>query len=412
MYEILIIGGGISGINSYLELVKKGISKDKIILLEKNNYFGGRISYIDMDYLENKYIFPAGAARFTRDHKNTIKLLKEYDLIDFRKDKGSIPDSKFVDTKDKYKNYSNYDNGFKLIDKVIDKSRKFDKIELKKMDFKELSEKILTKGELEYMLISCGYSGQLNNMNAYDGIRLFKNDIRVDIKYYMGKYKILLEKMINYMKNKNYNIKLNMNVTNIIQEETCYKVTVNKKKLYTKKILYCIPKENLLKFNILNPIKSILEKSITTKPLCRVYAIFKKEDIWFKGLNKKILTDNDLRFIIPIDADKGIIMISYTDGKYTKRWGSLKETELKEKIVNDVKKVFNININKPKKVLVYNWDSGVAYWNKGVDSEMISNYLLNPLPNIYIAGENYSMTQSWVEGALETSNNCVERIIE
>tara|TARA_B100000902_G_scaffold350183_1_gene359292 strand:- start:459 stop:1697 length:1239 start_codon:yes stop_codon:yes gene_type:complete len=412
MYEILIIGGGISGINSYLELVKMGISKDKIILLEKNNYLGGRIRYIDMDYLENKYIFPAGAARFTRDHKNTIKLLKDFDLIDFRKDKGSIPYSKFVDSKERYKKYSDYENGFKLIDKVIERSRKFDKIELKKMDFKELSEKLLTKGELEYMLISCGYSGQLNNMNAYDGIRLFKKDIRVDIKYYMGKYKILLEKMINYMKNKNYNININMNVTNIIQEETCYKVTVNKKKLYAKKILYCIPKENLLKFNILNPIKNILEKSITTKPLCRVYAIFKKEDIWFKDINKKILTDNDLRYIIPIDADKGIIMISYTDGKYTKKWNSLIETELKEKIVNDVKKVFNINIKKPKKVLVYNWESGVAYWNKGVDSEIISNYLLNPLPNIYISGENYSMRQSWVEGALETSNECVKRIIE
>ena len=49
MYEIIIIGGGISGINSYLELVKRGVSKDKIILLEKNNYFGGRIKDIDMD---------------------------------------------------------------------------------------------------------------------------------------------------------------------------------------------------------------------------------------------------------------------------------------------------------------------------------------------------------------------------
>jgi len=410
MYEIIIIGGGISGINSYFELVKRGIKKDKIILLEKNNYFGGRIKYIDMDLIGNKYIFPAGAARFTRDHKNTVKLLKEFDLLDFRIDKGSIPHSKFVDTKGKYEKYGKYNNGFKLVDKVIEKSIKFDEIELKNMDFKGLSEKILTKSELEYMLISCGYSGQLNNMNAYDCIRLFKKDIRVDIKYYMGKYKILIEKMIKYMKNNNYNINLNMNVTNIISDERGYKITVNKKNIYAKKILYCIPKENLLKFNILNPIKGILEKSITTKPLCRVYAIFKEEDIWFKDLKYKILTDNDLRYIIPIDANKGIIMISYTDDKYTKKWNSLIETILKEKIVKDVKRVFNININKPEKVLTYNWESGVAYWNKGVDSDSISNFLLNPMPNIYISGENYSMRQSWVEGALETSNECIKKI--
>jgi monoamine oxidase len=212
------------------------------------------------------------------------------------------------------------------------------------------------------------------------------------------------------MKNNNYNINLNMNVTNIISDVSCYKITVNKKNIYAKKILYCIPKENLLKFKILNPIKGILEKSITTKPLCRVYAIFKEEDIWFKDLKYKILTDNDLRYIIPIDANKGIIMISYTDDKYTKKWNSLIESILKEKIVKDVKRVFNININKPEKVLTYNWDSGVAYWNKGVDSDSISNFLLNPMPNIYICGENYSMRQSWVEGALETSNGCIKKL--
>lgn len=409
MYEIIIIGGGISGLNTYLELVNSGINKDKIILLERNDYFGGRIKYIEMDLLDEKYIFPAGAARFTRDHKNTIQLLKEFDLLDFRKEKGGIPHSKFIDSKNNYNKFSNYENGFKLIDKVIRKSKEFDKIKQKSMNFKELSEKILTKSELDYMLISCGYSGQLNYMNAYDAIRLFKKDIRVDINYYMGKYKILLERMINYMKNKNYNINLNMNVRNVIEEETCNKVTVNNKLIYTKKIIFCVPKENLLKFKILDPIKKVLEKSITTKPLCRVYAIFKKEDIWFKDLNQKILTDNDLRFIIPIDADKGIIMISYTDDKYTNKWKFLSESELKLKIVNDVKKVFNININKPKRVLVYNWESGVAYWNKGIDSDIISEYLLNPMPNIYICGENYSMRQSWVEGALETSNKCIRK---
>ena len=33
---------------------------------------------------------------------------------------------------------------------------------------------------------------------------------------------------------------------------------------------------------------------------------------------------------------------------------------------------------------------------------MIPNFLLNPLPNIYISGENYSLNQSWVNGALDS----------
>lgn len=410
MFEVIIIGGGISGLNSYLELVNNGIKKENIILLEKEDYFGGRIKYIDLELQDEQYIFPAGAARFTREHTNVIKLLKRFKLLDFRKVSGSIPDTIFIDSTLKYKKFNDYDNGFKLVDKVISKSKRLSITKLKNMSFKELSETFLKKDELDYMLISCGYSGQLNNMNAYDAIRLFEKDIRVDIKYYTGKYKLLIEKMIRYMNVSRYNIKLNMNVIDIIEENTCYKVKVNNRYIYTKKLIFSVPKENLLKFNILNPIKDVLVSSITTKPLCRVYAIFKKEDIWFKDLKQKILTDNDLRYIIPIDSEKGIIMISYTDDKYTKKWNTLLDKEIKTKIVSSVKKVLNININKPEKVIVCNWESGIGYWNKGVDSDSISKYLLNPLPNIHICGENYSMRQSWVEGALESSNECIKKI--
>ena len=33
---------------------------------------------------------------------------------------------------------------------------------------------------------------------------------------------------------------------------------------------------------------------------------------------KRTITDNYIRHIIPIDYDNGLIMISYTDGKYAK----------------------------------------------------------------------------------------------
>ena len=32
------------------------------------------------------------------------------------------------------------------------------------------------------------------------------------------------------------------------------------------------------------------------------------------------------------------------------------------------------------------------------------------MPNIYICGENYSLNQSWVEGALETSDKFLKTI--
>ena len=116
----------------------------------------------------------------------------------------------------------------------------------------------------------------------------------------------------------------------------------------------------------LKPIHCIINESVTCKPLCRTYAIFKKEDIWFKDLKNKVVTNDELRYIIPMDSENGLIMISYTDDIYTKYWKAIKnnQNKLKNKIVEHVKNVFNIDINKPEKVFVFNWDCGVTYWNK------------------------------------------------
>ena len=40
----------------------------------------------------------------------------------------------------------------------------------------------------------------------------------------------------------------------------------------------------------------------------------------------------------------------------------------------------------------------------------MTKFINNPMPNIYICGENYSLNQSWVEGALETCDSCLKEI--
>lgn len=93
-------------------------------------------------------------------------------------------------------------------------------------------------------------------------------------------------------------------------------------------------------------------------------------------------------------------------------WKSIQHSQkkLKDEIVKYVNSTFQISIRQPKKVYVCYWECGVAYWNKGVDSEAVSQLVTNPLPNIYICGENYSRQQSWVEGALESCERCLHVI--
>ena len=87
-----------------------------------------------------------------------------------------------------------------------------------------------------------------------------------------------------------------------------------------------------------------------------------------------------------------------------------KNTKLKKSIVSLVKNTYDININEPIKVYVCYWDCGVSYWNKNIDSTKVSDFLLNPIPNIYICGENYSLNQSWVNGALDSCKKCMNFI--
>ena len=280
--------------------------------------------------------------------------------------------------------------------------------------FCEYAEKILNNDELDFMLIASGYSGQLKKMNAYNAFHLFSKGIRTDTLYWSGKFNLLVDNIIRLLQKNNCEMFKNICVKDVIKEDDVFKIILNKKTIYSKKIIFCTPKESLKEFSCLNPIKCIINKSISCKSLCRVYALFNENEEWLMNFNKKTVVNNQLRYIIPINPKKGLIMISYTDDMYTEYWNKKQnnQNELKKSIVRLIKQVLNINITSPKKVYVCYWKCGVAYWNKGVNSEIISDFMINPLANTYICGENYSLQQSWVEGALESCEKCYNKINE
>ena len=85
---------------------------------------------------------------------------------------------------------------------------------------------------------------------------------------------------------------------------------------------------SLKKISYINNIKNI--DSIDCEPLMRIYCVYPKSNngkVWFNDFGK-ITTNNKLKYIIPINPSLGIIMISYTDGKYTKSWKNLNDYSL------------------------------------------------------------------------------------
>ena len=78
-YDIVIIGSGISGLYTLYKL-SKNYPNLKILLLESNKRYGGRI-YSYKETIDNKdYIMDFGAGRLGHHHKLIANLLKELNL--------------------------------------------------------------------------------------------------------------------------------------------------------------------------------------------------------------------------------------------------------------------------------------------------------------------------------------------
>lgn len=127
---------------------------------------------------------------------------------------------------------------------------------------------------------------------------------------------------------------------------------------------------------------------------------------------------NKLRIVIPVNTDKGILMSSYSDNKFAKYWKQLHDKDDDNKSVNQkltqlLQETTMRTVDEPIITHVFYWDCGVGYWGVGADSAQIAKDIANPFSKpIFICGEHFSeKNQQWVEGALETSDTVVRKIM-
>ncbi len=405
MYDIIIIGGGIAGLNCALQLSKN----HNILLLDERKYLGGRI-------ITNKTPrYEIGAARFNNTHKKLMKLVNQYNLETYQL-------SKNINYLDKKTRVIEENINIKIenfISKIIEKSSKLKKSQLQKLTFKELCETFHTKKEVNEIIHNFGYNAEFTILNAYDAIRTFKGDFNGNKNYYIvnGGLSILCNKMAQSIKLNGGKIKKKTHVDSVCQlSQNHFVVADTKQNLFNaKKIIFAIKPKQLRKFRIVKNIFTDIH-SIKSVPLIRVYAKYRvgQKGVWFKGM-RRTTTNSFLRQIIPINENKGLIMISYVDEKDTKVYlenKKLLDKEIvKNKIQNEIKLLFpDKYIPNPIYFKCHLWTEGVHFWKKGVDSIAIHNKVLNPSKNIYICGEGFSLNQAWIEGSLDTSDKVISLI--
>lgn len=143
--------------------------------------------------------------------------------------------------------------------------------------------------------------------------------------------------------------------------------------------------------------------------LIRIYAQY-PTPAWFGGL-APVVTDSPLRYVIPIDPQQGTIMISYTSEQDTRPWWGLKGPMLVAAIQKEVHRLFGPHVPDPLWLQSYEWSEGCTYWRPGhYDPHEVAAHLAHPAPNLYVCGESLSVgRQAWMEGALENAASLLEK---
>lgn len=440
VYDLVIIGGGISGLYTLYKLGKK-YPRLKILLLESNDRYGGRIYSYKESIDGQEYIMDLGAGRLGHHHTLINNLIDELSL----KDKMiTIPNTKT------YIEVTKKNNKILAIDKTTAKDyimenlnkflfspfvSKLGKAALQTFYISDLIKKYMSVSFSQKVESVFEYSSDLNNFNAYDAIEYFKYDYNKETAFFTlkGGLQQIIERLLVIIKKlpsyKSHNIRFaNLsNVANVTfnNNTNLFKVSVTdykKSKNYTinSKYLICaIPKNSLERLDIFKPFLRDLN-SVNNINLLRIYEIYDTTngEAWFKPIEKTI-SNSEVQFIIPINPNNGLIMSSYSDCAKARYWNLLLakkgidsvKNKLNEKL-NELFGIYNITVPTSKYIKMYYWDAGVAYWKKNVDSESLSSKLVTPMPRVFIIGENYSNYQAWCEGALMTSENCIIKLSE
>jgi len=433
-YDLVIIGGGISGIYTLYKLSSK-YPQLKILLLESGERYGGRIYSYKETIDGEEYVMDLGAGRLGHHHKLINNLINELGL------KPKIVDIPNTKTYIEISENNKVHNKTHVKDTIMTKLYNFflsplvsklGKSALQKFYLSELIKKYVSLSFSQKVESVFEYSSDLNEFNAYDAIEYFKHDYNNETKFFTlyGGLEQIIENMLDLIKKtKSYKSKnmtlLNLsNVENIItKNNNLYKIVVNnynKSKVYnvySNYVICAIPKQSLEKFDLFKPILRDLN-SINSINLLRIFEIYNKtnEEVWFKNIEKTI-TNSEVQFVIPINPNNGLIMSSYSDCANARFWNLLRAKKgiqfVKNKLnikLNQLFSIYSIKVPQSKYIKMYFWDAGVACWKKNVDSDNLSSKLLNPCPNVFIIGENYSKYQAWCEGALMTSENCISKL--
>lgn len=398
-YDIIIIGSGMAGLYSAYNIKKMSLDTSFLILEQhKKQWIGGRTSN-EMFY-GTQVVTGAGVGRKEKD-KLLIKLMNEIGI-------------KYTE----YETIVNYSKTFTPVDivKIINKLKsEYNKHpELHHKTFKEFFIKIFDEKLYKAFIISAGYT-DYENADLYE--TLYNYGIDDNKSGWTGlhiPWKNMVDKLYHIIGKNHFRFSNNVVEIKKIKEKPClFHIKTDNGILYQcNKVIIATTITGIQKLVPGADKKTSLYQQIHGQPFLRLYAKFNKEsaEIMKKYVTTYTIVPGPLQKIIPMDANKGVYMIAYSDNYYAllqKKY--LKNTPENRDLYCDL---LEESLGIPKGQLKitaikdYYWPIGTHYYEPLRGPFKTRNDFVykaqHPENGMLVVGEVVSRDQGWTQGALES----------
>jgi protoporphyrinogen oxidase len=419
-YDLIIVGGGIAGLRVGIEALKTNPDINCCIL-EKYGYIGGRIVTFRKNIPKVGAVqWENGAGRIATTHKKVLHLLKDYGLtfIPIGNESSFINEKTAAITENKFSD---------LIQFYFGPIEELSSDMLATHTLSELLNKTIGLVAAKKLYEQFPYYSEIHTLRADLALESFKKEMGSINGFGVVKegFSSLTNAMMDEFTDSGGKVIIDVDAYKVASNHdnsitiNCRIRNTNTKTSYTgKAVVLALHHSALTKIEGVNTL-SVL-RHLTMMPLLRIYAVFPTKNgvSWFSNY-KKIVTNSRIRYIIPVDPKRGIVMISYTDGLDAKWWFKQNiddngDNDVKEIVMTKIRKLFpELNIPDPIFFKQHPWYDGCTYWLPGAyNVEEESNKSLHPrpksMPNLFMCGESFAVKQCWVESALVQADKLLD----
>jgi monoamine oxidase len=427
-YDLIIVGAGIAGLRVGIKALKANPAL-KCCILEKYGYMGGRVvTWRKKLPRIGEVSWENGAGRISTSHKEVLGLLKEYGLtfvpispetgfINVMRSRDGVEDNWFSDLSGLY----------------LGPLTRLSKDVLAKHTLKELLVLIFGQKGARAFYEMFPYFCEIHTLRADIALEAFHHEMRSNEGFGVCAEGLssLIDAMVRDFVSRGGWVLKGVEVQRVLKDGRegggvrieCRYSGEKGEELGTEFVgracVLALHSDAVKKIDGVKHLRVL--KHLKMMPLLRMYAVFPvksgSDGAWFEGLSK-IVTNSPVRYIIPINAAKGIIMISYTDGGDAAAWDrildSRGEAAVQERVMEEIRRLFpDRRVPDPLFFKLHYWGSGCTYWLPGkYDVAEESHRSLHPLateiPGLFMCGESFAVSQCWMESALTQSDKLLE----